>query len=72
MIRSHEPDAWVRHPRERDSFAIRPFAGTRARLGTLTVPAPANDSTPPQAEPAAEPSPGDFITNAFAHRDEVA
>src|SRR5258706_7418113 len=53
----------ARCPRERDSLAVRPFAGTRARLGTFTVPMPATDSTPPQATPAGEPSPGDFITN---------
>ena len=60
------------YPRERDSLASRPFAGTRARLGTFTVPTPANDSTPPQATPAGEPSPGDCITNVSARPgDEV-
>ncbi len=55
------------YPRERDSLAVRPFAGTRARLGTFSVPTPATDSTPPQATPAGEPSPGDFITNVSVH-----
>src|SRR5260221_12106542 len=63
----------ARYPRERDSLAVRPFAGTRARLGTFTVPTPATDSTPPQATPAGEPSPGDSITNVSARpRAEVA
>ena len=65
-------DAWVRYPRERDSLAVRPFAGTRARLGTFTVPTPATDSTPPQATPAGEPSPADVVSNVSAHRGEVA
>jgi len=63
-------DAQTRYPRERDSLAVRPFAGTRARLGTITVPTPATDSTPPQATPAGEPSPGDFIINVSARPGE--
>ena len=58
----------TRYPRERDSLAVRPFAGTRVRLGTFTVPTPANDSTPPQATPAGEPSPADSVGNESARR----
>ena len=64
-------ETMTRYPRERDSLAVRPFAGMRARLGTIAVPTLANDSTPPQATPAGEPSPGDFITNVSARRGEV-
>ena len=61
----------MRFPRERDSLEVRPFAGTRARLGTFTVPTPAHNSTPPQATPAGEPSPADSIGNVSAHQGEV-
>ena len=62
----------ARYPRERDSLAVRPFTGTRARLGTFIVPTPANDSTPAQASPAGEPSPTDFVPKVSASQGEVA
>jgi hypothetical protein len=49
-------------PLERDSLAVRPFAGTRGRLGNNTIHA-LNDSAPTQATPAGEPSPGDSVAN---------
>src|SRR5258706_13519845 len=61
-------ETMTRYPRERDSLAVRPVAGTRGRFGTFTVPPPAKDSTPPPATPPGEPSPGDFITNVSARR----
>jgi len=44
------------------------LAGTWFEFGTIKVPTPANDSTPPQATPAGEPSLGDFIVNVSERR----